>query len=143
MELENAIKHVIDGEGIAFLGAGFSVDATNIIGKKLKDASELSKELCSELDIKANRNLSDVSDFYMEMVTDGPRKMVEKLVDYYRCNTVEDEHKIIASLPWKRVYTTNYDNVFELASNKNSIRRTGYIISDDMKKVEKKIVYYI
>lgn len=137
-DLRDAIKNVIDGDGILFLGAGFSLEAINILGKKLNDASELSKDLCSELNITHNKNLSDVSDFYMDNIEDGDKKLVGKLKNYYKCKSVSKSHDTIASLKWKRVYTTNYDNVFEVSSNNVGQRRTGYIISDNLESVEKK-----
>ncbi len=140
MDIEEAIKYIIDGEGVLFLGAGFSTKATNILGNKLQTASVLSESLCKELKVPPKENLSDVADYYLsnEMIKDGDKKLVNKLIDYYRCKRVEEEHKQIADLDWIRVYTTNYDNVFELASNAVGRRRTGYIISDDMKYIEKK-----
>lgn len=140
MNIEDAIEYIIDGEGLLFLGAGFSTNATNILGNKLVTATTLSEDLCKELKIPINPNLSDVTDYYMgsDEIEDADKKLVSKLIEYYRCNDIEDEHKEIADLDWIRVYTTNYDNVFELASNRVNKRRTGYIISDEMKYIERK-----
>ena len=46
MDLEQAVKHIIDGDAVLFLGAGFSREARNISNNLMKDASGFSKELC-------------------------------------------------------------------------------------------------
>ncbi|EOU1684110.1 SIR2 family protein [Clostridium perfringens] len=139
MNIEEGIKYVLDGEGLLFLGAGFSTKAINISGSELKTASDFSKELCRELGIGENTNLSDVADFYLENeeIVDNDKKLIEKLTQNYRCKSTSNEHKEVARLDWIRIYTTNYDNVFELASNNVNKRRTGYIISDNIKNIEK------
>lgn len=139
MDLKSAIEYIIDGEGLLFLGAGFSSNAQNILHETMKMAPQLSNELCEELNIPQNDNLSDVADYYLDsdVVEDGGKKLIEKLQNNYMCRYVLDEHEEVANLDWLRVYTTNYDNVFELASNRVGKRRVPHIISDNMKNVEK------
>ena len=66
MDLKSAIEYIIDGEGLLFLGAGFSSNAQNILHETMKMAPQLSNELCEELNIPKNDNLSDVADFYLD-----------------------------------------------------------------------------
>ena len=40
------------------------------------------------------------------------------------------EQEIIAKINWQRIYTTNYDNVFELACEKTKKRIQSVILSD-------------
>lgn len=139
MDLKSAIEYIIDGEGLLFLGAGFSSNAQNILHETMKMAPQLSNELCEELNIPKNDNLSDVADFYLDsdVVEDGGKKLIRKLQNNYKCKYVSGEHEEVADLDWLRVYTTNYDNVFELASDRVGKRRVPHIISDNMKSVEK------
>lgn len=48
----------------------------------------------------------------------------------YTAIDVTSEQEIIAQINWQRVYTTNYDNVFELACEKTKKRIQSVILSD-------------
>src|SRR5207244_3971359 len=45
--------------------------------------------------------------------------------------------KIIAGTPWRRVYTTNYDNVIEFGAAQTSKRLTPVTLGDDITKISK------
>ena len=44
---------------------------------------------------------------------------------------VADHHRVIMGMQWKRVYTTNYDQVVERASQESGYSRDAMILSDD------------
>ena len=116
MEVEKAIEHALNGNAMLFLGAGFSYDAKNHLDRKLGAAKELSHELCKEMRVKEKDNLSQVSNYYIKNNESNVIRLIEKLQDYFICNTYEPYHAIIADIEWLRVYTTNYDDVFEKAA---------------------------
>lgn len=125
MELEKAIKHVIDGNAILFLGAGFSCDGKNACGETLPSACELAKRMCKEMRAPEMVNLATVSEMFIDHPQYG--KGVDSLMDFLKkeclcVNTSEDQETII-NLPWKRIYTTNYDNIPEMCSRKGNIER--------------------
>lgn len=135
MELLEGIRHVIDGNGIIFLGAGYSINAINIANSKMKVAGELSSELCKEIGMPNNRDLSKVSDIYLS--ENEPCKLIDKLILSYQCKETKEYHDVIANLPWKRIYTTNYDDVFERASVNSGIIRKTYTLKDNVRTVKK------
>lgn len=120
MKLDDAIKHIIDGNAMLFLGAGFSYEALNNLDKKMGLAKELSYDLCKEMGKRPNENLSVVSNVYLKNA-DNKTKLIEKLQDYFICKDFKKYHEIIAKQSWNRVYTTNYDDVFEKASRRNKL----------------------
>lgn len=138
MDLETAIKHAIDGNALLFLGAGYSCDATNLMGERMKIASEISKNLCDELGIPQNENLSIVSDIYLKKSL--PKNLIKILKDNYTANKVEDHHRIISSVDWNRVYTTNYDNVFEKSSSEINKRYSPVTLKEDPRNYDKREV---
>lgn len=121
MEIKEAIQHILDGNAVLFVGAGFSKSATRAFdGEKLKDARDLSRDLCKELNITENDNLSKVSNYYLGDKKDAEysvraQKLIKKLQDYFICKGVSDSQKTVAQKNWIRIYTTNYDDVLEVA----------------------------
>lgn len=116
MELEEAIKHIIDGNAILFYGAGFSSEATNILNEKMKDANKLTHDLCDIMKIPRSEDLGKVSNYYLKQPNSSRQRLIALLQNYYMCKSVCDCHKIIAKCDWRRIYTTNYDDVLEFAS---------------------------
>lgn len=51
----------------------------------------------------------------------GPSKIIEKLKNEYTISEIAEHHKKICSLPWKRIYTTNYDNIIEQSCVANGV----------------------
>jgi len=142
MELDKAIKHAIDGNALLFVGAGYSCNATNLLNKPMKMASEISKDLCEKLEIPPNENLSIVSDIFLKNAL--PKDLIEVLKDNYISKKVEEHHRTLSSINWNRVYTTNYDDVFEKASSEMGKRYTPVTLVDNPRNYKKsEIVIHI
>lgn len=142
MILNEAIRHAVQGNAVLFLGAGFSCEATNIKGKQMLEAREISKKLCKEMNLPENNDLGIVTDIYCSK--NPVRKLIEILQNNYICKDVEEWHKEIASLEWRGVYTTNYDNVFEKSAQSVGAKYTPVTLEDKIKDYNKKrIVIHI
>ncbi len=120
MNLEDAVKYIIDGDAVLFVGAGFSKGATNIKNTPMKDAKGLCKDLCEEMKVKRSDDLAKVSNLYLGQKQDKKyyaqaQKMITKLQDAFLCATKGylPEQRTIALQDWMRIYTTNYDDVIE------------------------------
>lgn len=123
MEVKEAIRHILNGEAVLFLGAGFSRDAKNVLDKYMKDANGLSLELCAEMGIADNADLGAVSDYYLSDKNDAEyskraQKIIQKLQNNFTCKEVSEAQVTISCNKWIRIYTTNYDDVVEVASSR-------------------------
>lgn len=138
MELEKAIEKVLDGHAVLFAGAGFSYGAKNK-NKKVPTAKKLKSDLLEDMgmDKSLEYGLEIVANFYKKKKS--ATGLVAKLKEHYNILNVAEHHKKIMSLQWKRVYTTNYDQVIEMASkeNTNSYIRDAVILSDDFEATNK------
>jgi hypothetical protein len=111
MTFEEAANRIYLGRSIAFFGAGFSVDATNLLGKEMSSADGLSQYLCDALGEEEDLPLELSSQLYAKS---GMAPDLRDLIrDSFSAKTVEQYQRNISILPWRRAYTTNYDNVIE------------------------------
>ena len=120
MRYEQALSLAKSGNAILFIGSGFSYGVESIIGHTLPTAKKLAEILCNEASIRHVDDLKKASKRFIELK--GAEALVELLKDYFTVNKTSENHEIIAQLPWLRVYTTNYDNCFEISAANNKIR---------------------
>lgn len=120
MRYEQALRIAKSGDAILFIGSGFSYGIESIVGHTLPTAKDLATILCKEAQIREVNDLKKASRRFTD--TKGGGALVELLKDYFTVNKTTKDHEIVAQLPWLRVYTTNYDNCFEIAAANNKIR---------------------
>ena len=113
MKLDEALELALDGHAVLFLGAGFSRGATNWHGSSLKSAGELAAHLAQKANLSENTPLEDASEEFI--VQHGEERLVTELKSEFAVSEVSQFHRDIAKIPWRRVYTTNYDDVIEKA----------------------------
>lgn len=117
MNLNDAIHHVLSGEAVLFTGSGFSLDAINITSNSPKVGSVFASMLYKECGInESDGDLRNAAQIYQE--EKGESKLIEVLRNEFTIIGTSEDQDLIASLPWKRIYTTNYDNVLEFAAHK-------------------------
>lgn len=129
------------------LGAGFSYEIKNNNGKILGDAVDLTKYLCEKYSIPYDKkySLDEVATYILEQATmkedySIAQSLIRLLQDHYQVTSknINDEHKTIANIPWIRIYTTNYDDVFENAHyNAKGKDIATFNAYDDTSKVAK------
>jgi hypothetical protein len=113
MNLDEALRHALDGQGGLFVGAGFSADAKNRAGLHLPTGLNLAKTLAEALKLPTTPSLDIVSDMYKERVSEG--SLARLMQDRFTATQLTDHQIVFGRVPWRRIYTTNYDNVIELA----------------------------
>src|SRR5690349_16711887 len=113
MELSEAFAHALDGQAIMFAGAGFSVDAKAYDNNRIPTAQGLAKILADEIQLKETPNLQLASEMYVSHR--GEPSLIRLLQSRFRAHSITQYQESIAALPWRRIYTTNYDDVIELA----------------------------
>jgi hypothetical protein len=95
----------------------------------------LGKALAAEAGIPCDFTLEDISDIYMSKF--GSAALLSKLRNWYVAKSVSKSQKELAKLPWRRVYTTNYDDVFERACSEIGRGILSYVGTDTVGKVAK------
>ncbi|EGR0468143.1 SIR2 family protein [Vibrio cholerae] len=114
VDIELLKRRIATGKAIAFTGAGFSHGTINILNVAPPMAGELAKKLSSLSKLDASDDLMFSADVALEYIEHG--LILDLLKDNYTLTSVSDSHENICRLPWKRFFTTNYDNSIELAS---------------------------
>ncbi len=114
MNFDTALERALDGNAVLFLGAGFSLGATNSRGEPFELASKFANRLASMIDVSIPAELQDVAEEFRRVR--GEAALMHEVIKSFRATVVQKHHSAIAAVPWTRVYTTNYDNVFELAA---------------------------
>lgn len=131
-KIEEYIENIFRGEAILFVGAGFSFDNININGNNIPNAKKLAELLQVEAGLKeidTNYDLGIVSDYYIN--EKGKSEMVKILNQHYIVNTAQKWQNEILKFPWYRIYTTNYDNVLEVASESAGVHRKGISVGNE------------
>jgi len=114
MVIEDALRCALDGDAILFVGAGVSFLASNHSGECLPDAASL-------IDILLEQPRGTGSKHTLDRVSGHAlkKKGVDWVYDTLRRSlSVEKvDSKLIQlyNVPWRRIYTTNYDNAIEVA----------------------------
>lgn len=118
MTIEEAISQIRYNKCILFTGSGFSFGARNCdIGSDGKGSLFLSAgDLCQKLaDLygleEPDAGLGMVTSFYLEKYPKSG--LIDFLKKEFTATEISDSHKVIGRLPWRRCYTTNYDEILE------------------------------
>ncbi len=114
MELAEGIVHALRGDAILFTGAGFSYDARNSLpppDNKVPNARQFASQLSMLCGSKNAYDLPIISQHFMKIK--GGYELLNEINRLFAITSVEKFHCEIAEVPWRRVYTTNYDNCFE------------------------------
>lgn len=135
MEFETALAYAAQGRAILFLGAGFSWGATSLADEPFLLGAGLGKALADEAGIPTDFTLEDISDIYMSKFGSAP--LLQKLRNWYVAKEVSKSQKVLAKLPWRRVYTTNYDDVFERACTEVGKGVISHVGTDTVGKLAK------
>ena len=113
MELDEALELALDGHAVLFAGAGYSRGATNWLGQPFKSAYELANHLALKAGLPEETPLDDAAEEFVNL--HGEESLVRELKVEFTVDEITSVQKQIAELPWRRIYTTNYDNVLEKA----------------------------
>lgn len=143
-EMDNIISKLSKGRAVLFVGSGFSMDALSISKdddtneeESMPIAFQLTEMLLNDLGEDFDSNELDVvADYYIHRK--GEDALVSLLKDRLTVKEITVHQKIVCSLDWLRVYTTNYDDVIEkgyVANNKHTTSvDTSFSIKDYQKQ---------
>src|SRR5262245_32426206 len=119
MLLAQAIEHAINGNAVLFLGAGYSREATAVNGSNLPTGNRLAVDLmtaCGNPDSTADLRVA--SSYFQKQK--GKNALVELLSNAFTASSTTPAQALISQVRWKRIYTTNYDDVVEVVYAKAS-----------------------
>lgn len=119
MDIEEAIRAILDGKAVLFVGAGFSRAAKDADGNAFLLGSELAQLLAMQSGLDIGVNLGDAADYFADEY--GSDKLIELLRRRFTPKTITQQQSEIACLPWRRIYTTNYDNIVESSRRENGV----------------------
>lgn len=95
---------------ILFLGSGFSAEATNIAGKRPPIGNKLRDQFAELLAVEGDYELRDLSD----VIAKSPdHDLYQILYNNFTIRSLPESHRSILRQPWRRIYTTNYDDAVE------------------------------
>lgn len=119
MEYQQALIAARNGNAILFLGAGFSRGLRSVKSNQLPSGSGLAKILCEEAEIRITSDLGLAAKRYLRKESED--SLIDILKSYFVVNDTPDTYSSVFKCPWRQVYTTNYDNVFEIGAQKQGM----------------------
>lgn len=111
--IEDAIRIAADGDALLFVGAGigFLVEGPN---GKLPDGAKLSNRILGRPDASSAQPL-DKAVGYAIRKGPGVEHVYDTLCANLTVTSVDTGLAELYSLPWRRIYTTNYDDAIEIS----------------------------
>lgn len=120
MELTEVFEKVKSGRAILITGSGAHMKAIGANGKEFPSGTQLSERLyheCGNFSPDDPGDLQDSSEMYLE--THSAAELTEFLKTNLYVKEITKAQKDLYRIQWKRVYTTNYDEVPRLATIDN------------------------
>lgn len=119
---EQLSKLLIDGKAILFAGAGLSLQAKNPKdpSARLPLWSDLSTIVAKQFGEDISSYGNNLFDLFDSICRKHSRRALEDEIRKAIPDSSfepSDAHKILAALPWARLYTTNYDNLLARSLN--------------------------
>ena len=104
---------IASGDAILFTGAGFSTGATDLEGRPLPDSEQMRQELWRLVFADDPPDDSTLQDLYDVALIRAPDRLAAYLERRLRVQSAADGGHIARwfSLPWRRVYTLNVDDL--------------------------------
>lgn len=127
--LDEVIAKILEGNCLLFLGSGFSSGAINILDNNMPVGGELASMLDSESGEDNGGDLEEAAESYIDKF--GEMALAQMLRNTFSVKTPSAGQKTICGCKWRRIYTTNYDNVVEQITAKDGKRFLPVTLSSD------------
>jgi hypothetical protein len=122
MELNDAISLALAGDCLLFTGAGFSLDARNPGGHAIPTAKQFARQVAARVDVDPDYSLDAICEYAISDSSErglGEHGLVNEILATFTIAQTSPEQDFLASWPWRRVYTTNYDLSLETTARKS------------------------
>lgn len=133
MNFDEAALRVSLNRSLAFFGSGFSRDATNVAGQLIPSVDWLEKHFSTAVGEIEQLPLDLAAQEYVRKRVDPDIRTF--LSQQFTAAKVEPHQEHISTLPWRRVYTTNYDDVIEHSRKARSLPTTSVTSFDEPQNV--------
>jgi SIR2-like domain len=134
-DLEHLKKAVLSNSANLFLGAGFSTDATNALGQNIPAGAEFAKILWQFMGYPGDYDGSPLQQIFDAALAKKKGSEIQALLNQcFRCASIPDWYALPTQFFWRRIFTTNVDDVIETAFHRFSVRQQLNVIngiSDD------------
>jgi len=133
INLDEALIAALEGKAVLFAGSGFSYGAKNYSNNNIVNGKHLKEIIASSCDSTldvSGYDLSTLADYFIDQKSQDA--LIELLLRQFKVLKIAPYHETIMSIPWKRVYTTNYDDVIEIAASKNGIDLQTVTLADNL-----------
>ncbi|ELI1841417.1 SIR2 family protein [Vibrio fluvialis] len=127
--LLDVIARAHAGNTILFLGAGFSMGCTNRTDNDIPLAKQLSRDICRLGNFEEDDDLTFSADYYLKF--SDASELIELLRQQFTVASVSKAQRNIAKVDWRRVYTTNYDNAYEMAASNEGKHINSLTLNDN------------
>lgn len=134
MKLKKAIEYALNGDALIFCGSGFSIFSENLNGEKLKTTNKLCELLINKGEMKFQNDgaIEFLSEQFIERKSEG--KLIDLLQEEFIISSYDKLYDEVTSINWKRIYTTNYDDLLEKSSDGVGKRRIPVTLKDEPSK---------
>ena len=129
--LDKNIGEVDPANSIVFLGSGFSLRSKNIGGGNPPNGSGLRRHFVNSLNLPADTSY-DLQVLTEEFASDDSQKLRDELYQIFRIVSLDDAQKMLLDEPWRRIYTTNYDDAVEVYRQETKMPRNDYDVSESL-----------
>ncbi len=110
---ESLLARILSRKCVLFLGAGATISSGGALGK------DLGKYIYDSLGDTGVEYRDKLATYTQLLVNKGYRKEIEETVrKRFKDLTPSKEFECLANIPWKAIYTTNYDDLVEKAYKK-------------------------
>lgn len=147
MANEELFKKICDGTAILITGSGAHINVENPDGHKFFSGIDLTNYLYKQVGISQDEmddDLSNAAQTYLEKKS--ANSLIEELKLLFSVGKIREEHKNLYRQEWKRIYTTNYDEVPIWATREQEANRIYPITLStkyNRKLLNKKLCIYI
>jgi|GEM_PF-1530955 len=132
--LRQALRDALAGEAILFLGAGAAKDARRKDGTPLPTGQELANSLASDCNMADGYPLDTITEYFLEERSETA--LINALRKHLKVSEVGEAILALASVKWIRVWTTNYDDAFEIALTKNRKDHYSLTTADEARNAQ-------
>lgn len=123
------LGEVDPGSSILLLGSGFSLGATNIANGNPPNGRGLRRHFIQQLKLPEDTDY-DLQVLTEEFAANDAKKLCDELYKIFRLATLTDAQNAILTKPWRRIYSTNYDDAVELHRLNARVSPNAYDVSE-------------